>query len=199
MPKCILTKVLRVEKKQCGLGSTLLSKIGIKCYPAITLAGTHVKMVIIYDRLYTIFNCSRFAIYGVFHLKESHDPISVYLNTTKNLQMTFVNFVPALALKAPIATKVICISRLLKCLWSLYDKQCGPDKTAPIGAVWSGSTLFASILKLIINVWQLFAADDFSRRHFSDAFFLGTLRVRKLNKTWYFVWIVFRQTANNSK
>ena len=40
-----------------------------------------------------------------------------------------------------------------------------------IGAVCSGSTLFASILKLVSIVTQLFAADDFSRRHFSDAFF----------------------------
>ena len=45
-----------------------------------------------------------------------------------------------------------------------------PDQTAPIGAVCSGSTLFASILKFIINVWQLFAADDFSRRHFQMYF-----------------------------
>ena len=33
------------------------------------------------------------------------------------------------------------------------------------------------MLKLVSNVRQLFAADDFSRRHFSDAFFLGALRV----------------------
>ena len=46
-----------------------------------------------------------------------------------------------------------------------------PVQTAPIGAVWSGSTLFDSILKFVGNVWQLFAADDFSRHHFSDAFF----------------------------
>ena len=52
-----------------------------------------------------------------------------------------------------------------------------PDRTVPIGAVCSGSTLFASILKFIINVWQLFAADNFSRRHFSDVFFLGALKV----------------------
>ena len=52
-----------------------------------------------------------------------------------------------------------------------------PDQTAPIGAVWSGSTLLASILKFVSTVRQLFAADDFSRRHFSDAFFLGALRV----------------------
>ena len=51
-----------------------------------------------------------------------------------------------------------------------------PDQTAPIGAVQFGSTLFASILEFISNVKQLFAADDFSRRHFSDAFFLGALR-----------------------
>ena len=50
-----------------------------------------------------------------------------------------------------------------------------PDQTAPIGAVCSGSTLFASIL-----VWQLFAADDFSRRHFQMHFFLGALRVNYL-------------------
>ena len=57
-------------------------------------------------------------------------------------------------------------------------KSVDPDETAPIGAVSSGSTLFASILKFVSNVRQLFAADDFSRRHFSDAFFLGTLRVK---------------------
>ena len=42
----------------------------------------------------------------------------------------------------------------------------------------SGSNLFASILRFVSNVRQLFAADDFSRRHFSDAFFLGALRVK---------------------
>ena len=41
-----------------------------------------------------------------------------------------------------------------------------PGETAPIGAVSSGSTLFASILKFVSNVRQLFAADDFSRHHF---------------------------------
>ena len=50
------------------------------------------------------------------------------------------------------------------------------DQTAPMGAVGSGSTLFASMLKFVSNVKQLFAADDFSRRYFSDAFF-GALRV----------------------
>ena len=39
-----------------------------------------------------------------------------------------------------------------------------PDQTAPIGAVCSGSTLFASVLNS--SVRQLFAADDFSRRQF---------------------------------
>ena len=44
-----------------------------------------------------------------------------------------------------------------------------PDQTA--GAVCSGSTLFASLLIfIVINVRQLFAADDFSRRHFQMAF-----------------------------
>ena len=34
--------------------------------------------------------------------------------------------VRTLTLKGSIATKVICFSRLLKCLRSLYDKQSGP-------------------------------------------------------------------------
>ena len=42
----------------------------------------------------------------------------------------------------------------------------GPDQTAPIGAVCSGSTLFASILKFVSNARQLKAADNFSRQHF---------------------------------
>ena len=46
-----------------------------------------------------------------------------------------------LTLKVPIATKVVCFSHLLKCLRSLYGKQC-----RPVGAVCSGPTLFASIL-----------------------------------------------------
>ena len=45
-----------------------------------------------------------------------------------------------------------------------------PDQTAPIGAVCSGSALFA------YNAMQLFAADNFSSRHFQMHFFLGALR-----------------------
>ena len=45
-----------------------------------------------------------------------------------------------------------------------------PEQTAPIGAVCSGSTLFAHILKFARNVWQLFVAEDFSRRHFQMNF-----------------------------
>ena len=46
------------------------------------------------------------------------------------------------------------------------------DQTAPIGAVCSGSTLFVSILlKFVSNSRQLFATDNFSRRHFQMHFF----------------------------
>ena len=48
-----------------------------------------------------------------------------------------------------------------------------PDQTAPIGVVCSGSTLFASILTFVSNVRGLFAADDFSRRHFKMHFSLA--------------------------
>ena len=37
-----------------------------------------------------------------------------------------------LTLNAPIATKVVCFSRLLKWLRSLYGKRVDPDQTAPV-------------------------------------------------------------------
>ena len=51
------------------------------------------------------------------------------------------------------------------------------DQTAPIGAVCSGSILFASILNFSVKFRQLFAADDFSKRHFQMYFFLCAFRV----------------------
>ena len=56
-----------------------------------------------------------------------------------------------------------------------------PDQTAPIGAVCSGFTLFASILNSPVMLDNFFAADDFSRRHFQMHFFLGALRVSSLS------------------
>ena len=46
-----------------------------------------------------------------------------------------------LTLNAPIATKVVCFSRLLK--WQMANSM-DPDQTDPIGTVCSGSTLIVS-------------------------------------------------------
>ena len=48
-----------------------------------------------------------------------------------------------------------------------------PDQTAPIDAVCSGSTLFASILNLSVIL-----SNYLQQTTFSDAFFLGALRVK---------------------
>ena len=70
---------------------------------------------------------------------------------------------------APIATKVVCFSRLLKCLKSLYDNQCGPRSDC-----CSGSTLFASILNSSVMLGnylqQTISADDIFRCIFSWRF-----------------------------
>ena len=47
------------------------------------------------------------------------------------------------------------------------------DQTAPIGAVCSGSTLFASILNSSVIL-----GNYLQQTTFSDAFFLGALRVK---------------------
>ena len=51
-----------------------------------------------------------------------------------------------------------------------------PCQTAPIGTVCSGWVHTVCFYTLFVsNVRQLFAADDFSRRHFQMHFFLGAL------------------------
>ena len=79
-----------------------------------------------------------------------------------------------LNLNAAIATKVVCLSRLLKCLRSLYGKQCGPRSDCSLGAVCSGSTLFASILNSSVMLGnylqQTTSADDIFRCIFSWRF-----------------------------
>ena len=49
------------------------------------------------------------------------------------------------------------------------------DQTAPIGAVCSGSTLFASILNLSVMLGN-YLQQTLQQTTFSDAFFLGALR-----------------------
>ena len=83
-----------------------------------------------------------------------------------------------LTLKAPITTKVVCFSRLLKCLRSLYGKLCGPRSDCSyIGAVCSGSTLFASILNSSVMLGnylqQTTSADDIFRCIFFSWRFKG--------------------------
>ena len=48
-----------------------------------------------------------------------------------------------------------------------------PDQTVPIGAVCSGSTLFASILNSSVKL-----GNYLQQTTFSDAFFLGPFRVK---------------------
>ena len=61
-------------------------------------------------------------------------------------------------------------------------KSMDPDQTAPIGAVCSGSTLFASILNSSVMIGnylqQTTSADDI----FRCIFFLGTLRAKSRKK-----------------
>ena len=51
------------------------------------------------------------------------------------------------------------------------ENSVDPDQTAPIGAVCSGSRcLLLFVIRRLSNVRKLFAADDFSRRHFQMHF-----------------------------
>ena len=53
-----------------------------------------------------------------------------------------------------------------------------PDQTAPIGAVCSGSTLFASMLNLSVMLGNYLQQTTSADNIFRCIFFLGTLRVK---------------------
>ena len=91
-----------------------------------------------------------------------------------------LNILWLLTLNAPIATKVVCFSRLLKCLRSLYGKQCGPRSDCSYRAVCSGSTLFASILNSSVMLGNYLQQTTSSDDIFRCIFFLGALRVKLL-------------------
>ena len=78
-----------------------------------------------------------------------------------------------LTLNAAIATTVVCFSRLLKCLRSLHGKQCGPRSDCSVCSGPRCLLLYFNLSVMLDNYLQ----HDFSRRHFSDTFFLGALRV----------------------
>ena len=54
-----------------------------------------------------------------------------------------------------------------------------PDQTAPIGAVCSGSTLFASLLNSLVMLGNYLQQTTSAEDIFRCIFFLGALRVRK--------------------
>ena len=62
-----------------------------------------------------------------------------------------------LTLNAPIATKIVCCSRLLKCLRSLYGKQCGPrsDCSYRSSLFWVHPVCFYSDSFTIFCLWVL--------------------------------------------
>ena len=53
-----------------------------------------------------------------------------------------------------------------------------PDQTAPIGAVCTGSTLFASKLNLSVMLGNYLQQTTSANRHFQMHFFPGALRVK---------------------
>ena len=90
----------------------------------------------------------------------------VLLGFTNYMYDVFLSLKVVLTLNTPIATKVVCFSRLLKCLRSLYGKQCGPrsDCSFRSSLFWVHAVCFYT--KFVSNVRQVFAADNIFRYMF---------------------------------
>ena len=97
---------------------------------------------------------------------------AIFANNTKYLHVAQL-MRSTLTLNAPIATKVVCFFRVLNCLRSLNGKQCRPrsDCSYRSSLFWVHAVYFYT--KFVGNVRQIFAADDFSRRHYQTHSFLA--------------------------
>ena len=73
---------------------------------------------------------------------------------------------------------VVCFSRLLKCLRSLYGKQCGPRSDCS----YSGSTLLASILNLSVMLDNYLQRTTSAEDIFRCISFLGTMNSETLDE-----------------
>ena len=100
-------------------------------------------------------------------LKKGENIVECYAHPSVNMSITI------LTLNAPIATKVVCFSHLLKCLRSPMANIVDPDQTAPIGAVCSGSMLFASILNLSVMLGNYLQQTTSADNIFRCIFFLA--------------------------
>ena len=106
-------------------------------------------------------------------VKENKSFDVVFIDANKDGYLEYYKVSFLLTLNAPMATKVVCFSRLLKSLRNLYGKQCGPRSDCSyrsslfIGAVCSRSTLFASILNSSVILGKYLqkttSADDIFR------------------------------------
>ena len=90
-------------------------------------------------------------------------------------------------LSAPIATKVVCFSLLLKCLRNLYGKQCGHRSDCSFRSSLYWVTLFASILNSSVMLGkylqQTTSADDLFRCIFFLANHLLVDSLHSVNET----------------
>ena len=82
-----------------------------------------------------------------------------------NKSMKITQYVE-LTLNGPIATKVVCFSRLLKCFRSFYGKQCGPrsDCSYRSSLVWVHAVCFYTKSSVMLGNYL-------QQMTFSDAFF----------------------------
>ena len=85
-----------------------------------------------------------------------------------------VRNVECLTLNASIATIVVCFSRLLKCLRSLYGSV-DPDQTAPILKEQSvlGPHFLLTYLNSPVMLGMIICSRRLQQMTFSDAFFLA--------------------------
>ena len=110
------------------------------------------------------------------------------------LKPCLVNLI--LTLKAPIAIKVVCFSRLLKCLRNLYGKQCGPRSDCSYRSSLFLVHAVCLYTLFVSNVGHFFAAaDDLSLWHFQMHFFLGALRVKRHRPSIHYICLQARQPS----
>ena len=138
-------------------------------------------------------------------LAPQKDVCRSFSSATEKLSLELT--VSILTLNAPITTKVVCLSRLLKCLRRLDCKLCGPRSDCSYRSSLFWVHTVCSYTYFVSNVRQLFATDNFIRQHFQMHFILDTIRFNSFLASGHFcslliilpkVWTQIRLTEHQS-
>ena len=125
-----------------------------------TCSEDHWKKVLEHTKIWNTPTWINMQVFNVHFMQEFSEQAKIYLNCFKNSDTSTPYYILVLTLKMPRKYStdiyVVCwiFLQTYQTCFCIHANSVDPDQTAPRGAVWSRSTLFAKITFKITSRWQ---------------------------------------------